>query len=250
MAEIKYETEEKTIEVGGVPIPESVRDKLISDGQAQTVASIRRKSQDRLSGVFEDDFNWHDAKPAEIIETLSRIIVDKEKVMSELQSKKPDKTVKDEPNNEHIEELRKLKDMLNQQNSKHQDEIAAERNRNISQESLNEIKSHLITNGLNEDQQPLFKSMIDTHFDSSVENGNVVFRQKGTDADYYIDGKLATPKDISKFITDKFPGSFSNVQAGAGTGRTAQVLSGGVNGSGMERLKSVGIRRMEEQVWE
>lgn len=248
MPKVEYETDETLVEVNGFKVPESVKAKFIEEGQLQAVSSIRRKAEGKLSNVFDPDFNWTSSKPAEIIDNLSRIITEKETAYDELKNKTPE-PIKGEPDDDkHTEEMREMKDQLSQMTAKHEKALVGERSRNLSQESLNEIKSQLITGGLNEDQQPLFKSMIDTHFESSVESGKMIFKQKGAESDYYVDGNLATPKDIAKFIKDKFPGSFSTVKPGAGTGRTASTGNNG-SVSGMDKLKDIGIRKLEESVW-
>jgi len=245
---VEYETDEELVDLGdGIKIPVSLKEKLEQSGRVQTVNSIRRRSQDKLKNVLPEDFDWSNASPSDILDGLDQSRSQKEKELAELKAKKPSEPKKDDPDEDSLERIRTLENELASVKTASKEAQIKSDAEKIKDLSLIEVKSHMISSGLTKEQQDFFNTMVKSHFETSVENGKTIYRIKGEDHDYYVNDKLAKPEHIAKYLQDKYPGSFNNVKAGGGTGRSSNP-SGTIPGSNMEKIKN--LRQLEKSVWD
>lgn len=250
MPDFKFSTDEETVDFDGVPVPESVRDKILYQGRQQTVNAIRRRAEEKLNGALGDDFDWEKAKPGEIVDSMASIFSSHATALEELKQKPPVKAPEknDTAPVEASDEMRQLQDKIAKQEQDHKDSLSAEKTRNLTRESIGEVGRILVSAGLNEDQHEFIETMIEKCFDSKIEGDKAIYSQKGVDDDYYVNGQLAGAKDIAEFIIKKYINSFSTVAPGGGTRRT---ISGNPPPVSLYNAEKGGqLTRAEAEVWQ
>lgn len=221
----------------GKPVPRDIFDEIVQDTSSQVAGTIRRKAQSAVGDILGEEFNFKNANPMDIIRALASKVQEKDEAVHEVKGQTAKAT------DEKDLEIQRLKKALRETESKYAGELKQFQQNTVKTRAVDNIKSHLLRLRLKPENEPIAEAMISQYYEADVEGDGVVWRERGSDRDLMINGKLATAQDIAEMLVEKFPSNFDRIAKGAGTRGTSRA---GAPGKDLHELST---KQLLEQAW-